>query len=107
MVPAISTCSCIRLAFSLGWGVNGVVFNTWTSFRCDPDGFCRLVDSADWRTGIWVAPPGRPFQAIQAMSLPANYAIENTWAKESHLHPAVDVAERRGATLVSPQTVVL
>ncbi|CAE7567471.1 unnamed protein product [Symbiodinium sp. CCMP2592] len=48
----------LRFASGRSWGVNGVVFNTWTSFRCDPDGSCRLVDSADWRTGTredWAA----------------------------------------------------
>ena len=84
MVAATTTCSRIRIAFSLGWGVNGVVFNTWTSFRYDPDGSCRLVDGADWRTGIWVAALG-PFQAIQAVSVPAKNA--------KSLRPAVDVTE--------------
>ncbi|CAE7616788.1 unnamed protein product [Symbiodinium sp. CCMP2456] len=48
----------LRFASGRSWGVNGVVFNTWTSFRYDPDGSCRLVDSADWRTGTredWAA----------------------------------------------------
>ncbi|CAE7299758.1 unnamed protein product [Symbiodinium microadriaticum] len=48
----------LRFASGRSWGVNGVVFNTWTSFRYDPDGSCRLVDGADWRTGTredWAA----------------------------------------------------
>mmetsp|Transcript_56551 Transcript_56551/g.106070 ORF Transcript_56551/g.106070 Transcript_56551/m.106070 type:complete len:430 (-) Transcript_56551:29-1318(-) len=41
----------LRFSSGSGWGVNGVVFNTWTSFRCAGDGACRFVDEADWRTG--------------------------------------------------------
>ena len=40
----------LRYVSEGGWGVNGILFERWSSFRANSDG-CRFVDEADWRTG--------------------------------------------------------